>query len=217
MYGSDDLKEDNRGMQGSMVKYDVKALVQPGSNLESTVVDTCYGPVGALLFKRLAAVKLVALDVDGTLTDGGIYLDAGDGEYKKFNTRDGLGISCAIKRGLLVCVITGRSSNLTKRRMDEVGIEILLQGQTDKKKALEKVMREHNLKKDEVAAFGDDLNDEPMFAAAGIRGTPNDAHPYMKKIADIVVTRKGGHGAVREFIDLILMSQDKLPLTGGPF
>lgn len=179
--------------------------------------QTCYGPIPKSIFERLAKIKLICLDVDGTLTDGGIYLDPFEGEYKKFYSKDGLGIAQSLKLGLKIAIITGRESKLTKRRMDELGVTIVMQGQKDKRVSVETLMKELNLAQDEIAVLGDDLNDVPLFEASGFAACPADAHPYMFKIADFTLHYDGGRGAARELLDLILMSQGKLPLCGGPY
>lgn len=180
-------------------------------------IQTCHGPIDEQIFERLKKIKLVGFDVDGTLTEGGIYLDPEVGEYKKFYTKDGLGMSHAVKVGLKIAIVTARNSKLTQRRMDELGVTIVMQGQQDKRVSVETLMKEHNLQRDEIAVMGDDLNDVPLFEAAGFSACPKDAHPYMLQIADLVLHYDGGRGAARELLDLILMSQGKLPLCGGPF
>lgn len=182
-----------------------------------TLFHTCYGPVPEVIFERLSKIRLIAFDVDGTLTDGGIYLDPTVGEYKKFNPKDGLGMAHAVKVGLKMAIITGRNSPLTVRRMGELGINLILQGQSDKEQALNSLLTQEGVSREEAAVLGDDLNDVPLFKAAGFKVCPHDAHPYMRQIADLVLSRDGGRGAARELIDLILMSQKRLPLCGGPF
>ena len=184
---------------------------------DTKYIQTCHGPVDEQIFERLKKIKLVGFDVDGTLTEGGIYLDPEVGEYKKFYTKDGLGMSHAVKVGLKIAIITARNSKLTQRRMDELGVTIVMQGQQDKRVSVETLMKEHNLQADEIAVMGDDLNDVPLFETAGFSACPKDAHPYMLQIADLILNYDGGRGAARELLDLILMSQGKLPLCGGPF
>lgn len=186
-------------------------------SLNAQYIQTCHGPIDKQIFERLKKIKLVGFDVDGTLTEGGIYLDPEVGEYKKFYTKDGLGMSHAVKVGLKIAIVTARNSKLTQRRMDELGVTIVMQGQQDKRVSVETLMKEHNLQRDEIAVMGDDLNDVPLFEAAGFSACPKDAHPYMLQIADLVLHYDGGRGAARELLDLILMSQGKLPLCGGPF
>lgn len=180
-------------------------------------VKTCYGKIDPEIFEALSKIKLIAFDVDGTLTDGGIYLDPGHGEYKKFNPKDGLGISKSLKEGIIVAVITGRNSPLTERRIKELKITELIQGEWDKATALENLLDKYKLDPCECAVMGDDLNDLGLFETAGFSACPSDAHPYMQSIASLVLHREGGRGAARELCDLILMAQHKIPLAGGPW
>lgn len=179
-------------------------------------IDTCYGPINTEIFDRLKNIELIIFDVDGTLTDAGVYLNATDGEYKKFNTKDGLGIMNMLKTGLKAAVITGRNSPLTVRRMKEVHIDYILQGQVDKGPALDKLCEDFNLTPDKIAVIGDDLNDLPLFNKVGFSACPQDAHPYMKKIASIVLHRDGGRGAGRELCDLLMMAHGFINTDGGP-
>lgn len=179
-------------------------------------IDTCYGPIDTAIFEKLKNIELIIFDVDGTLTDAGLYLDAKDGEYKKFNTKDGLGIMNLLKSGLKAAVITGRTSPLTVRRMKEVHIDYILQGQLDKGPALDKLCNDFNLTPDKIAVIGDDLNDLPLFQRVGFSACPKDAHSYIQKIASIVLHRDGGHGAGRELCDLLMMAHGLLNTDGGP-
>ena len=148
------------------------------------------------------AIKLLALDVDGVLTDGTIYI-AADGEcFKGFNAKDGMGISCALRNGLDVAIITGRKSEIIHRRAEELGITTIIEGAKDKREALRSLRRLRGLSVEEVASVGDDLNDLPAFA-------PDDAAEDVYDAADIGLDNPGGRGAVREAIEYILAAQDK--------
>ena len=179
-------------------------------------ITTCWGEQSSALMDRLSRLRLVVFDVDGTLTDGGIYLDNKDGEMKRFMTRDGLGIAQLQCHGVRCAIITGRNAPVVSRRMQELKVDLVLQGVADKSAALSGLMEKLGCKTEEVAAMGDDLNDLPMFERAGLCACPADAHPYICNICDVVLTQKGGHGAAREFADLILIAQGKLNLQGGP-
>ncbi len=190
-----------------------------GKNKKSAkkAIKTCYGKFEPAIFEALSKIKLIVFDVDGTLTDGGIYLDPWQGEYKKFNPKDGLGISKSLKEGIIIAVITGRNSPLTQRRIRELKIEELIQGEWDKATALENLLKKYKLDPYECAVLGDDMNDLGLFETAGFSACPSDAHPYMQSIATLVLHREGGRGAARELCDLILMAQKKMPLAGGPW
>lgn len=181
-----------------------------------SVITTCYGNIDSEIMSRLSKVKLLAFDVDGTITDGGIYLDNTNLELKKFYTKDGYGLHNLNKSGVICAAITGRNAPLMERRMHELKLTYLIQGEWDKKTALTKLCSKLNIDIKNSACIGDDLNDLSMFNIAGITACPKDAHPYMKKISDIVLDYEGGHGAIRQFCDLIMMSQNNLNYDGGP-
>lgn len=177
---------------------------------------TCYQPLNEELVERLKHIKLVVFDVDGTLSDCGIYLDRQDNELKKFNCKDGMGISLLRKAGLKVALLTGRDSPLTKRRAQELHIDFVIQGQMDKEAALLDLMAQLELSKEQLAVMGDDVNDIPLFTNASVSACPQDGYHYMKRIASLVLTLEGGKGAAREFCDLILMAQGKITPEGYP-
>ena len=150
------------------------------------------------------AIRALFLDVDGVLTDGQIYLDGRGHELKVFNTKDGHGMRKAAQAGITLCWISGRSSPATSRRARELGVPLCYQGVKDKGARIEAVRRGLKLTREEIAAIGDDEPDIPMFQAAGFSACPSDSDPAAKKAATIVLKSPGGHGAVREFIELIL-------------
>ena len=160
------------------------------------------------LTASLQKIKLLALDVDGVLTDGSIYISPAGEVFKGFNAKDGMGISCALRNNLQIAVITGRQSPIVERRCEELGIKLFMQGVKDKRMALEQMAKELGLTPNEIAYMGDDLNDIPAFAAAGLNIAPADASIEVLAVADIVTKAKGGHGAVREAITMILAAQD---------
>ena len=151
------------------------------------------------------SIKYLVLDVDGTLTDGKIYM-GNDGEIlKAFNIKDGCGIhDIAIPRGLIPVVITGRSSEIVKQRCKELGIKFVYQGVRDKLTKLQNVAE----KLSAVAYIGDDINDLPCMEAVkiagGIVGCPQDAVEKVLQIANYRCSYNGGEGAVREFIEWIV-------------
>lgn len=155
-------------------------------------------------------VRMIAMDVDGVLTDGRLHLTAGGDEMKSFHVTDGLGIVLARKAGIAIVFITGRSSPAVARRARELGVEELHQDVTDKAQILEEAMRRHGVEKRECAYIGDDVNDLPAFSVAGLRVAVANAHPYVRKAADFVTETAGGQGAVREVIDHILRKKGVL-------
>jgi 3-deoxy-D-manno-octulosonate 8-phosphate phosphatase (KDO 8-P phosphatase) len=149
------------------------------------------------------------LDVDGTMTDSRITYSANGDEIKSFNVKDGLAISSWRKLGKQVAIITGRSSAIVARRANELHIEHFYQGIENKKEVLESLLAKLGLTMENVAAIGDDLNDLQMLKAAKLSFVPRDASSYVEKIASVVLSKKGGDGAVREMIEY-LISQEGL-------
>ncbi|KXS49786.1 MAG: 3-deoxy-D-manno-octulosonate 8-phosphate phosphatase (KDO 8-P phosphatase) [Halanaerobium sp.] len=152
-------------------------------------------------------INTIFLDVDGTLTDGKIYLDNGKNEFKAFNVKDGLMIVQMIKMGYDVIIMTGRNSEVVARRAAELGIEECYQGVRDKKAALEKLMKENDFGYGNLAYLGDDLNDLSVMKEARFAGCPADAAAEVKEVSDLVSEFKGGDGAVREILSHILKAK----------
>ena len=153
------------------------------------------------------SIVLVVLDVDGTMTDSHItYSEQGD-EIKSFNVKDGLAIASWRKLGKQVAIITGRSSSIVARRAKELHIEHFYQGIDNKKEVLESLLEKLDLTMENVAAIGDDLNDLQMLKAAEVSFVPRDASAYVDKVATVVLTRKGGDGAVREMIEHLILKE----------
>ena len=154
-------------------------------------------------------IKLVLLDVDGTLTDGGIYRGNNGEELKRFNVKDGYAIVNAQKLGIEFGIITGRKSELVEIRSNELKIKYLYQGISEKTVILEEIMQKTGLKKGEIAYMGDDLNDILIMKQSGLIGAPKDATNEVIQIADFVSEKNGGSGAVREFVEYILKKDGK--------
>ena len=153
-------------------------------------------------------IKLILLDVDGTLTDGGIYLGNSGEELKKFNVKDGYAILNAQKLGIEFGIITGAESELLKKRTEKLNIKYLYQGISEKTVILDEIIQISGLQKEEIAYMGDDLNDIKIMKKSGFSGTPLDGVNEAKIIADFVSTKNGGEGAVREFIETILKREN---------
>jgi len=154
-------------------------------------------------------IKLIVLDVDGCLTDGKIIYSADGIESKNFNVKDGLAIATWIRMGNQVAIITGRQSDIVKRRADELGIQHLFQGIKDKDRVLRELVESLSLKFYEVSAIGDDLNDYNMLAQVGKSFTPSDGVKEIKELVNNVLTHSGGDGAVREMIDTLVDDNDQ--------
>lgn len=153
------------------------------------------------------SIELIVLDVDGTMTDSHItYSENGD-EIKSFNVKDGLAIASWRKLGKQVAIITGRSSSIVARRAKELHIEHFYQGIHNKKEVLEDLLEKLDLTMENVAAIGDDLNDLQMLRSAKISFVPRDASAYVDKIATVILSKKGGDGAVREMIEHLIIKE----------
>jgi 3-deoxy-D-manno-octulosonate 8-phosphate phosphatase (KDO 8-P phosphatase) len=156
---------------------------------------------------RAKAVKLLMLDVDGVMTDGGIIY-GGDGlELKRFDVKDGHGIKLLMGAGVDVAIVTARSSPAVERRARELGITLLYQGQRDKLFAFEDILSKTGLSAKETAYIGDDIVDLPVLRRAGLAIAVADAVAEVKRAADHVTKRPGGQGAVRETAELILRAK----------
>ena len=158
-------------------------------------------------FERAKKVKLIAMDVDGVLTDGGIYIGESGELYKPFNVRDGLGINIALRLGFKFAIITGRKSKQLEIRAKELGINDVFQGKIDKRNAYNDIKAKFNLTDEEIAYIGDDLIDLPIMAQVGFPATVADAPSEVKNYSCVVSDLGGGRGAVREVIEFILKAQ----------
>lgn len=150
-------------------------------------------------------IRALVMDVDGTLTDGGIYLGNNGEELKRFYVRDGLAIKHILPElGIVPVIITGRSSALVDRRCEELDIKDVVQGCGDKLTELKRVLSGKGITLDETAYIGDDVNDLECMRAVGYAGCPADAVDEVKSAAAFVSSHNGGYGAVREFIEHIM-------------
>ncbi len=153
---------------------------------------------------KFSKLKYLVLDIDGTLTDGGIYYDEYGNELKKFCTKDAAGIFAAHKLGIKIVVITGRECMATKKRMEELKVDYIFQNKRDKTSFLMNFMQEKGIKKEELGYIGDDINDYMSMQLAGFIGCPKDACKEIKSIAHCISNFDGGHGAVRDIIEQLL-------------
>lgn len=149
-------------------------------------------------------IKLLIIDVDGTMTDAGIYYDEHGNELKKFCTKDAAGFFAAHRVGIEIMVLTGRECAATTRRMKEMKVEYLFQNVKDKADFLKSFMAEKGLKKQDVGYIGDDLNDIPPMSLVGYIGCPYDSCIEIKEIANYISNVKGGYGAVRDIVEHML-------------
>lgn len=146
-------------------------------------------------------IKLLAIDVDGVLTDGGMYYSENGDELKKFNTRDGMGIQLLKENGVKIAIITKEKTRLIERRSKKLCVDDLFQGIENKLFALEELKNKYSLNYSDIAYIGDDINDIPILKKVGIAMCPNDAIIDVKKLCNYIAKRKGGEGVVREFYE----------------
>lgn len=152
----------------------------------------------------LKKIRYLVIDVDGTMTDAGIYYDEHGNELKKFCTKDAAGFFAAHQVGMQIMVLTGRECQATTRRMQEMKVDFLVQNVKDKLGYLERFMRENGIPREELGYLGDDLNDLESMRLAGFVGCPADACEEVKAISDYISEVKGGYGAVRDIIAWLL-------------
>lgn len=154
--------------------------------------------------EQLKKIKYLIIDVDGTLTDAGIYYDENGNELKKFCTKDAAGFFAAHQAGIKIMILTGRECAATTRRMKEMKVEYLTQNCKDKVSYIQKFAKDNNIDRDEIGYLGDDLNDLPGMTLCGFVGCPADACDEVKEKADYISGIKGGYGAVRDIVSYLL-------------
>lgn len=152
--------------------------------------------------KNFDNIQLLALDVDGVMTDGSMYYSENGDELKKFNTRDGMGIQLLKENGIKIAIITKENTKLVDRRAKKLKVDDIFQGIENKLIVLEELKKKYNLDYSNIAYIGDDINDIPILEKVGISICPNDAIIDVKNVCDYVTKRKGGEGVVREFYEL---------------
>lgn len=167
--------------------------------------------------EKASRIRLLALDVDGVLSDGRLFFAEDGQELKTFDTQDGHGIKMLQSAGIEVAIITGRTTQLVQRRAANLKIKHLIQGREDKLVALKALIGELGLELDEVAYVGDDWPDLPAILASGLGIAVANAHAELRTRADHVTTLTGGRGAVREVCDLLLHAQDRYDAALAPY
>jgi 3-deoxy-D-manno-octulosonate 8-phosphate phosphatase (KDO 8-P phosphatase) len=159
------------------------------------------------LVRRMKKIRLVLMDVDGVLTDGGLVLGTSGQEFKVFHVQDGLGITLGQKTGLKMGILTGRTSEAVTRRAEELHMDICVQGAAQKLDPYEDILKRHGFQDAEVCYIGDDLLDLPVLRRVGFSAAVADAREEVKKVVHYVASCRGGRGAVREVIETILKAQ----------
>lgn len=162
--------------------------------------------------KELAKkVRLLIMDVDGTLSDGRFFVLPTGESLKSFDVKDGTGIIFAGLAGIKTAIITGKTSGAVKKRAEELRVDDYYEGIIDKTKPFLELLEKYKLQKEEVAYVGDDIGDAEVMGMVGFSAAVGDAHPLIKRISHYIAKRYGGRGAVREVIDFILDVQEKWP------
>lgn len=159
--------------------------------------------------QRAQKIKMILMDVDGTLTDGTLLILPDGEELKTYNVRDGTGILLAHLAGLKTGIITGKTSKTLEIRAEKLRMDEVHQGILDKKRSLDKIMEKYRLNPEQIAYIGDDLGDLTVLKSVGLAAAVADAHPEVQKKSHFICSQPGGKGAVREFIEYILEAQDK--------
>ena len=162
--------------------------------------------------KLAKKVRLLILDVDGVLTDNGLYLDDRGIESKRFNVLDGVGIWLAHQAKIDVALISGRPSRATEVRASQLQIKYVYLGELDKVRAYQKLKRRLKVKDDQIAYVGDDLVDVPVLKQVGLPICVRNADSRVKRFAKLITKTKGGEGAVREVVETLLRAKGKNPL-----
>ena len=155
----------------------------------------------------LQGIRLLATDVDGVLTDAGMYYAESGDEWKKFNARDGMGLKLLQRAGIITAIVTQERTKIVTRRAEKLAIPELHQGVMDKASLVRAMATRHGLALSQVAYIGDDMNDLETLKVVGFSATPADGIPQIIAAVDYVCQKKGGEGAVREISEMILAAQ----------
>lgn len=162
------------------------------------------------ILAKAAQIKLVIFDVDGVLTDGSLFIGDDGEEYKAFHSRDGHGMKMLRATGVEIGIITGRTSNVVRHRMESLGIQHVYQGQLEKLPAFQQLITKLGIDPQQVAYVGDDVVDLPILTRAGLAVAVADAHPLVKRHAHWITPCGGGRGAARDICELIMEAQGTL-------
>ena len=169
------------------------------------------------ILAKAAQIKLVVFDVDGVLTDGSLFVGDDGQEYKAFHSRDGLGMKLLRKSGVEIGIITARTSEVVKHRMENLDIEHVYQGRLEKLPALEELLAKLRLSFEQTAYVGDDVVDLPVMRQVGLAIAVQDAHPLAKQHAHWQTPHSGGRGAARDVCELIMEAQHTLDTQLKPY
>ena len=162
------------------------------------------------LLEKAKNIELVVFDVDGVMTDGGLFFGDDGQEYKAFHSKDGHGMRMLHEAGIRSAIITGRQSNVVEHRMKDIGVNLLYQGYRDKTPAFDALLEETGFSIEQIAFVGDDVVDLPVMTRVGLAIAVQDSHPYVKQHAHWITPRDGGRGAVRDVCEFLLEARGVL-------
>ena len=162
------------------------------------------------IYEKAKQIRLVIFDVDGVLTDGSLFIGDDGQEYKAFNSRDGHGMKMLQQNGVEIAIITGRTSNVVKHRVADLGIKHVYQGQLDKTKAFTEILEKLQLNTEQIAYVGDDVVDLPVMRKVGMAIAVQDAHELVKQHSHWIAKSCGGRGAARDVCEMIMDAQGNL-------
>ncbi len=158
------------------------------------------------LADKISKIKIVLADIDGVLTDGGLYYSSEGLQMKRFNVKDGMGAVMLKKKGYKVGIISSDKSAIAQARADKLKLDFVYYGVENKMKVIEEICISNNIMKDEIAYMGDDEIDLEVLKNVGISACPNDAIKPVKDCVNFISSKPGGHGAFRELADLIIQN-----------
>jgi len=170
-----------------------------------------------MLLSRAKLVRLIAFDVDGVMTDGGLYYSDSGEEFKRFNSLDGHGLKMLRASGVEVAIITGRASRCVEARAKNLGIAHVYQGVENKLEAMSDLLNKLKLTRDAAAYMGDDVVDLGVMRHVGLSISVPESPQLVREHSDYVTQRSGGHGAVREACELIMSAQGTLDVQLAPY
>lgn len=164
------------------------------------------------LQEKLLKIRCLVMDIDGTMTDSGVYYSADGEQLKRFSIRDGMGINLWHRAGHISAILTSESSPIVTARAKKLTIQHVLLGSRHKTESVRNLAKELRIDMSEIAYIGDDINDLQAMSLVGVSACPSDAVQSIKDVATFNLSVMGGHGAVREFVEIILIAQNK-PIT----
>lgn len=207
-------RRDDLLRTGSRLNGRIKAFQMPEETYTEIDEPSDWPHVERLLLSRpntrdklvsaLARIRMVLTDMDGVLTDAGMYYAESGDELKKFNTRDGMGFELLRKAGILTGIVTSETTKLAERRALKLKVDVLVQGAEDKQKVLDDILERFGLESEQIAFIGDDVNDLAALQHVGISASPADAAPEIQRSVNIVTKCRGGEGCFRELAERIL-------------